>query len=470
MCGVCGIFGERNQELVEKMMGRIVHRGPDDGHFVLCSDATLGSRRLSIIDLESGRMPLSNEDGTVWVTQNGEIYNFPELKKDLLAQGHHFRTRSDTEVLVHLYEEKGPQFCKDLAGMFAIAIWDERTQKGLLVRDRPGKKPLYYLHLGTRLYFASEIKCLLEVPGYRREINHQALHHYLGYKHTPCPLTIFKNIFMLPPAHYLIFSKEENRIEIERYWEISLERRREMERMGEEEISSELIAVLERAVKKRLISDVPIGFFLSGGLDSSLSTAIAATQSPGQIKTFTLTYPQGKAHDGKFEDQLFAKRISEQYHTEHHEECIDMSDFCEEFPRIIGHFDEPFAGVVSTFFLSRLIAKHVKVALSGDGADELFGSYLSHRLAFPLHNLKLYKETSDERYHDFSPFEHTTSYLEELYEPEDWKWRAKLLVFSDEEKERLYSGELKETFQGRGGTREKLFCRTWLERCTQQDP
>ncbi|MDQ7822803.1 MAG: asparagine synthase (glutamine-hydrolyzing) [Candidatus Eremiobacteraeota bacterium] len=467
MCGISGVFGARREDLIRRMLGRIAHRGPDDEYYVLRDGATLGARRLSIIDLESGRQPLGNEEGTVFVAQNGEIYNFPELKEKLLARGHRFRTRSDTEVLVHLYEEKGLKFVDDLQGMFAIALWDEREKKGMLVRDRPGKKPLYYLHLGNALYFASEIKCLLEVPEYRRELEYRALHHYLGYKHTPCPLTIFRNIFMLPPAHYLVFHGEENRIALERYWEIDFQYLPGADDMPEEALAGELIKVLEKAVKRRLISDVPIGFFLSGGLDSSLSTAIAATESPGRIKTFTLTYPEGKANTGKFEDQLFARRISEQYGTEHHEECIDMSDFCEEFPRIISHFDEPFAGVVSTYFLARLIAKHVKVALSGDGADELFGSYLSHRLAYPLHNLGLWGKTGEERFRDFTPFENQMPYLESLYEPEEWRWRAKLLVFSDEEKERLYSGAVNRRFMG-APTSEHL--RNYFSSLGSKDP
>jgi asparagine synthase (glutamine-hydrolysing) len=448
MCGICGAFGSGDLALVRKMCSLIVHRGPDDEHAVADGEFALGARRLSIIDLAGGRQPLCNEDESVWVAQNGEIYNFPSLRESLIRKGHHFKSRSDTEVLVHLYEEEGEDLAKALNGMFAIALWDKKKKKGMLLRDRPGKKPLYYLRQGGALYFASEIKCLLLVPGFSREIDLEALHHYLSYKHVPAPLTIFKGIRVLPPAHFLTFDLAADRLEIHRYWTIDMDRLKGEPHISEDEIGERLIEILRNAVSMRLISDVPIGFFLSGGLDSSLSTAIAARISTSRIKTFTLTYPRGQAMEGKFEDQEFARKISRQYDTEHYEEIIDFTDLCEEFPKIISHFDEPFAGVISTYFLARLIARHVKVALSGDGADELFGSYLSHRLAYPLYNLNRFRETQDEQFRDFAPFDHDMPYLERLCEPEEWKWRAKLLVFSEDEKRALYSPELREATAG----------------------
>jgi len=447
MCGICGVFGRADSDTISRALPLIAHRGPDDEHQVSGKLFTLGARRLSIIDLEGGRQPLCNEDSTVWVAQNGEIYNFPQLRKWLLERGHHFKTRSDTEVIAHLYEEYGERLYEKLSGMFAIAIWDEKKKKGFLFRDRPGKKPLYYLRSGEALYFASEIKCLLQVPGFKREIQFEALHHYLSYKHVPAPLTIFSGIQVLPPAHCLTFATENCELSLHRCWNINFSFF-ENKTVGEEEIIERILHTLRSAVKSRLISDVPVGFFLSGGLDSSLSTAIAATESSHRIKTFTLTYPSGQAKSGKFEDQQYARKISEQYDTEHHEEIMDFSDFCEEFPKVITHFDEPFAGVISTYFLARLIAKHVKVALSGDGADELFGSYLSHRLAVPLFNFRMFRETGDERYRDFAPFEDNTEYLERLCEGEEWKWRYKILAFSDEEKQSIYSPLMRNCISG----------------------
>jgi asparagine synthase (glutamine-hydrolysing) len=447
MCGICGAFGSGDLLLIRKMLTLIAYRGPDDEHAAGDEEFTLGARRLSIIDLAGGRQPLCNEDGRIWVAQNGEIYNFPTLREELIKKGHQFKSRSDTEVLAHLFEEKGEDLPMAVNGMFAIAIWDKKNKKGMLLRDRPGKKPLYYLKKDRVLYFASEIKCLLQVPGFVREIDLEALHHYLSYKHVPAPFTIFKGIRALPPAHCLTFEPAIDRLKIQRYWAVDMDRLKGEPALSEDELSERLIELLKNAVSMRLISDVPIGFFLSGGLDSSLSTAIAATISTGRIKTFTLTYPRGQAMEGKFEDQEFARRISQQYDTEHYEEIIDFTDLCDEFPKVITHFDEPFAGVISTYFLARLIARHVKVALSGDGADELFGSYLSHRLAYPVHNMLRYRETGEEKFRDFAPFDHDIPYLESLSEPEEWKWRSKLLVFTEEEKKSLYASDLQEAMK-----------------------
>jgi len=446
MCGICGIFGKSDTQTVRRMLSVLSHRGPDDEYLVQREDFCLGARRLSIIDVEGGRQPLSNENGDIWAAQNGEIYNFPLLREQLISKGHSFKSRTDTEVIVHLYEEEGQDFYHSLNGMFAISLWDDAKKQGILVRDRVGKKPLYYFLQNGVLYFASEIKALLQIPGFERRLNLEALHHYLSYKHVPCPLSIFQGIHALPPAHALSFRHHDG-LRIERYWKVHFSSDERTERLTEEEHVEELLRVLRKAVKRRLISDVPIGFFLSGGLDSGLSTALASELSTKQIETFTLTYPMEKSSEGKRLDQEEARKISQIYGTKHHEEIIDFPNFPEEFPRIISCFDEPFSGVVSTYFLSRLISQHVKVALSGDGADELFGSYLSHRLAFPLYNYVKFKETGAGSYNDFKPYQNDISFLESLVEKEDWKWRYKLLVFTDEEKAKLYSPELGETMK-----------------------
>jgi asparagine synthase (glutamine-hydrolysing) len=441
MCGICGIFGKKDEETIKKMLVSLSHRGPDDTFYVTGENFCLGATRLSIIDLEHGRQPIKNEDGNIFVAQNGEIYNFPELREQLLAKNHRLKTRCDTEVLVHLYEDFNKNFPKLINGMFAISIWDGTKKKGILLRDRVGKKPLYYLLQNGSLYFASEIKALLQIPGFKKEINLEALHYYLSYKHIPCPLSIFKNIYQLPPASILTFHLGREP-KIEKYWKLSYS---PILNISEEEIVFEITEKLKEAVKRRLISDVPIGFFLSGGVDSGLLTAIAAEVSDSPIKTFTLTYSKESLTEGKKLDREYAQKISKMYGTEHHEEIIGFINFSERLPKIISHFDEPFSGVVSTYFLSELISKHVKVAVSGDGSDEEFGSYLSHRLSFPIDNLLHSKEVNLSQY-NLGIIERLDE-LKDFAEKEDWRWRYKLLVFTDEEKKLLYSPDLKETIK-----------------------
>jgi asparagine synthase (glutamine-hydrolysing) len=324
--------------------------------------------------------------------------------------------------------------------MFAVALWDVNKRVGLLARDRMGKKPLYYYQKNGALYFASEIKSLLTIPGFDRKISMPALSYFLSLKHVPCPLTIFENIKVLPPAHSLVFHSNGETV-IQRYWDIDFSTSEEIARQSADELTEQLLNLLKKGVKKRLMSDVPIGFFLSGGIDSSLSTAIAAEMSSDPIKTFTLTYADNSTTEGKELDKKWARYTAAKYKTEHYEESVRFSSFPESLRKIIGHFDEPFAGTISTYFLAGLIAKHVKVALSGDGADELFGSYLSHRLAAPLANYQDFLKNGQQEL--VMPFQSQLDYLEKMYEPDDWKWRAKLLMHPDDEKTKLFSRELK---------------------------
>ena len=470
MCGVAGIFGTRDDGAVSKMLKTLRHRGPDDEFFVEGEGFTLGARRLSIIDLEGGRQPIPNEAEDIWVAQNGEIYNFPRLMEDLKRAGHRFRTRSDTEVLVHLYEEKGEAFVDDLKGMYAIAVWDGKKKRGILARDRAGKKPLYY-HLSDKgvLYFASEIKALLTLPFLARRIHWPALHHYLSYKHVPAPLSIFDGIQMLPPAHYLVYSQDAEstgRVSVKRYWRLDFGRVW-TQGLEEGEIVDALLAALRTSVERRLISDVPIGFFLSGGIDSGLCTALAATLSSRPIDTFTLGYGPESTTPAKERDRQCAALVSARYRTRHHEEVIESTHLEEELPRIMSHFDEPFAGVISTYFLARLISRHVKVAISGDGADELFGSYLSHRLAAPIqaylwnggNNLSAPEvDHLDDR---------DKAILKEIAEREDWRWRYKLVVFSEQEKRSLYDPAVAEQI---GGLSTLDHLRLYFGDLTAKDP
>jgi len=464
-CGIAGIYGKSDNELIRKMLFVISHRGPDDEYYVSGEDFSLGARRLSIIDLEGGRQPQSNENSTVWVVQNGEIYNFPELRKEL-SKRHTFKSRSDTEVLVHLYEDYGESFVNFVNGMFAIAIWDVSKNKGVLVRDRVGKKPLYYCVQDNHLYFASEIKSLLQIPSLRRKVNLEALHYYLSYKHVPCPLSIFEGIYQLSPAHILIYEPRSD-LKLLRYWNLNFSNESNREVPPEEVYIEKMNKTLTESVRKRLISDVPMGFFLSGGTDSGLLVAIASALSREPIETFTLTYPAEMRDEGKKKDEEYARRISQMYGTKHHELMIDFRDFTKELPKIIQQFDEPFSGVMSTYFLSELLHKYVKVAISGDGCDELFGSYLSHRLSFPIHNLLEFRKKRSKEHPNLKPFEKDVEFLERIAEQEQWKWRYKLLVFTDKEKEQLYSTKLTKIVEGYD-TLEHL--RGYYSELTADDP
>jgi asparagine synthase (glutamine-hydrolysing) len=448
MCGIAGVFGNSDRAVVEAMLGVLQHRGPDDSHIIAGDRFAIGARRLSIVDLAGGRQPLTNEDGTVVAAQNGELYNFPAMRPALLERGHHVQTHTDTELLPHLWEDYGEELPRHIDGMFAIAVWDRRQSIGLLARDRMGKKPLYYWRHGGALYFASELKALLAIPGFTRKLNLEALHHYLSYKHVPHPLTIFEGVRMLPPAHQLVY-RREGEPEISRYWNLSFAPP-DAPLPNEDEIADELLTRMRRAVSRRLMSDVPVGFFLSGGLDSSLTTVLATEVAPDRVKTFTLTYAGASTTPGKEEDRRWARWVAEKYGTEHHEEVIEVSDYPASLRKILRAFDEPFAGVVSTYFLAQRMAQHVKVAVAGDGADELFGSYRSHRIAAGLEDGAGSKRTQPA--------------------PEnrpDSAWRADLLVMSDEDKFALYSPDVRAALAG-VSTRDHIA--QAFEHLTARDP
>jgi asparagine synthase (glutamine-hydrolysing) len=441
MCGIAGFFGNGSREAVPAMLATLHHRGPDDQHIVSGDRFAIGAARLSIIDVAGGRQPLTNEDGTVVAAQNGELYNFPVARPALLARGHRLQTHTDTELLPHLWEDYGEDMPQHIDGMFAVALWDSRQQVGLLARDRMGKKPLYYWEHEGALYFASELKALLAVPGFERRLNFEALHHYLGYKHVPHPLTIFEGVRMLPPAHRLVF-RPGAAPQLTRYWHLSFATNGRVP--DEREVVDELLVRMRRAVQRRLMSDVPVGFFLSGGIDSSLTTALATEVATSPVKTFTLTYAGGSTTAGKEEDRRWARWVAEHYHTDHHEETIEVSHYPDSMRKILRAFDEPFAGVVSTYFLSQRMARHVKVAVAGDGADELFGSYLSHRTAAGAQAPPA-----------------------SLPADPDWAWRASLLVMSDEEKFRLYSPDVRASL-AHVSTREHM--RHVFDTLTARDP
>lgn len=351
------------------MCDEIRHRGPDDDGYRADGRMGLGMRRLSIIDLATGRQPIANEDGTVWVVCNGEVYNYRELRASLIRSGHRFRTRSDTEVLVHLYEEEGVQGIQRLRGMFACAIWDSREQSLLLVRDRFGKKPLYYAALPEALYFGSELKCL-RAAGVPLEHDREALQLYFLLGYIPDPWTPYRAIRKLAPGGWLRCDAS-GRIEEGRYWTLPVPTERAPADFSEQEASDHVRNVFDQSVHMRLTSDVPVGAFLSGGIDSTSVVASMALQSAEPVKTFSIGF-----EEPGFNELPLAAALAKKYKTEHHE-IIVRPDSVDLVSKLVRHFDEPFAdsSAIPTYLVSEFAAQHVKVALTGDGGDELFAGY-----------------------------------------------------------------------------------------------
>lgn len=449
MCGICGFTGKASEAILKKMMDSIFHRGPDEDGFYSDGKINLGIRRLSIIDVETGHQPIHNEDKSIWLVFNGEIYNFLELRAGLEKKGHRFYTNhSDSEVLVHLYEEYGNDFIHKLNGMFAIALWDKGKETLLLIRDRMGVKPLFYTLTNGSLIFASEIKGILVHPAYTKDANYDALYHYFTFKNIPAPLTAFKDVYTLLPGEIISF--KEGRLEKKRYWKVKFS---EDPLCDESSVAGTISKLLEDAVRLRMRSDVPFGAYLSGGVDSSAVVALMTRFSDRPVKTFSLGYED--EFKNKEADLYYARKVSEVYNTEHYEHIMSHKELIDDIGSVIGAFDQPFSGTISTYFLSKLLKKHVKVALSGDGADELFGSYLSHRVAQPMYHFsRLYDKvksntlTEDER-GLLSPCD--TVFLEELFKKSggnEARWRYNLCLFSDEEKDRLLTNSFKTKLTG----------------------
>jgi len=373
MCGIYGVhdlsLGSMPGAALLSRMGKAVyHRGPDDEGKYLGSGVALGMRRLSIIDLSGGHQPIPNEDESIWVVCNGEIYNFQEIRARLESQGHRFRTKSDTEILVHLYEQEGLDFVKTLRGMFGIALWDSKRQRLVLARDPVGKKPLYLHRTADALLFASEVKSILECPDVPRQLNHSALPQYLALGYVSAPQTLFAGIEKLPPGHILVC--ESGSISIKQYWDPTFDR---IEQRAEAEWIELVREKLLEAVRIRLVSDVPLGAFLSGGIDSSAVVAAMAQLSDRPVKTYSI----GFDGDDSFYNELpYARRVAELFHTDHHE-IIVHPDVTELLPKLIWHMDEPMAdsALVTTYLVARLARESVTVILSGVGGDELFGGY-----------------------------------------------------------------------------------------------
>lgn len=374
MCGIAGFIdlerptaSDATSSILHRMCQIIRHRGPDDQGTYLSDGVALGMRRLSIIDLAGGHQPISGEDGSVTIVFNGEIYNFLELKPKLQALGHIFKTHSDTEAIVHAYEEFGPKCVEHLRGMFSFAIWDAKSRTLFVARDRVGKKPLYYATTPDGTFvFGSELKSLLEHPDVQRELDPSALDAYLTLGYVPDPLSIFRNINKLPPGHYLTFS--EAGLKVTRYWDFRFE---PDTKRSEEDYLAELRELLDESVRLRLISDVPLGAFLSGGIDSSTVVAMMARHMGQPVKTFSIGF-----HEDSFNELKYARLTAQKFGTDHHEFFV-TPDICSIVDELVWHFDEPFAdsSAIPTYMVSKLARDHVTVVLSGDGGDELFAGY-----------------------------------------------------------------------------------------------
>jgi len=381
MCGICGFIRDSevescDLETIKKMNQAIYHRGPDDEGYFVENNVALGVRRLSIIDLFRGHQPVYNENGMILIIFNGEIYNFKELRIDLEKRGHRFSTNTDTEVIVHLYEDFGFDCLKRLNGMFAFAIYDKTEDLLFVARDRLGIKPLHYYFNGKVFVFGSELKSLLQFPGLPREIDLKSLNKYLTFEYVPAPNTIYKNIYKLQPGHYLIF--KNGRLLIKRYWNLSY---KDKPIKSKDECIEKLKWYIDDSVRKRMISDVPLGSFLSGGIDSSLITAFMTRQSSQKVKTFSVSFD-----DKSFDESRYARQIASFLGTEHYEEKLTPRMLLDLVPQIMSVLDEPFAdaSVIPTYLLSKFTRENVIVALSGDGGDEVFAgypTYQAHKMA-----------------------------------------------------------------------------------------
>ena len=383
MCGIAGFVSQESFAsnradavvVLDRMCRRIAHRGPDDQGMFVEGTAALGMRRLSIIDLAGGHQPLSGCTDAATIVFNGEIYNYRELQRELESQGHRFQTHCDTETIVHAYEQYGEKCVDYLRGMFAFAIWDARRRELFIARDRAGKKPLYYTVTSSgTMIFGSELKALREHPEFRGEISIEAIDAYLTFGYVPDPLTIFRDVHKLPPGHHLKFSA--GRVLVEQYWDFPYIEPQAEPARSEEDCLEELLALLDEAVRVRLVSDVPLGAFLSGGVDSSTVVGLMARHSDQPVKTFSIGF-----HEDSYNELKYARVAAKHFGTDHHEFVV-TPDICEIVDELVWHFDEPFAdsSAIPTYMVSKLAREHVKVVLSGDGGDEVFGGYTRYAL------------------------------------------------------------------------------------------
>lgn len=456
MCGIVGIANTNSRcvsrEILEKMNGSIVHRGPDDDGFYVRENIGLAMRRLSIIDVAHGKQPIHNMDKTAWIVFNGEIYNFQTLRADLKKQGEEFYTNSDTEVIVRLYDRYGADCVSHLRGMFAFAIWDERDKSLFIARDRIGKKPLLYSHAPNGdLIFGSEFKALLAHPDISREVDYDAIDGYLSYLCVPAPQTAFKKIRKLEPAHWLRW--RDGRIETKRYWSPDFSKKI---KISETEAEEETLRILRESTKLRMIAEVPLGAFLSGGVDSSVVVALMAEQSSKPIKTFSIGF-----EEKEFSELKYAKRVAEHVGAEHHEFVV-KPDAMEVLPILIEHYGEPYAdwSAIPTYYMARETRKYVTVALNGDGGDESFAGYERHaamNLAKKYHLLPLFlRKNLIEKAVDFIPASNLSRnrlrdakrFLKAASLPPTERYFHWVSTFRNDLKEEMYTDEFRRQLNG----------------------
>ncbi len=441
MCGIAG-FNFEDKELIRKMCDSMEYRGPDDSGYYTDKNVSLGNRRLSIIDLSTGKQPIHNQDKTIWVVFNGEIYNFMDIKDELEKRGHNFYTNTDTEVIVHAYQEYKEDCVKLFRGMFAFCLYDINEKKLFLARDRTGKKPLYYKDDAERFLFASELKALLCDEELKKEINPEAVHHYLTFGYVPTPLTILKGIKKLEPGHYLVLKNKE--ITIEKYWDLNFNELKSSEGY----FANRVYEILKDSVKLRLISDVPLGALLSGGIDSSIIVGLMSKLTDN-VKTFSIGFSEKD-----FDELKYAKILSEKFNTDHKEFNVNVN-LVKDLPLIAKQLDEPFVdpSALSTYYLCNLARKHVKVVLSGDGGDEIFAGYTRYnsaweqdkivkfykvmpsflRAGFSKASGLLYDKTENNFFRKFKKINDLSNLNKEE------RWMSKLNLFNEEEKKELYN-------------------------------
>lgn len=490
MCGICGYITGTDQPadrvIIAQMNDRLRRRGPDDEGYYVEGPVALGMRRLSIIDLATGQQPISNEDGSIWVILNGEIYNFPELRPALESRGHHFRTRSDTEVIVHLYEDHGDNFVDHLNGMFAIALWDSRKRRLLLARDRMGQKPLYWTRLGQGIAFASEPKSLLAHPDVPAELDPHSLSRYLLYEYVPAPWSIYRGVQKLEAAHRLVY--EDGDVRVDRYWEpaqvVASDSTPNLNDAAEQ-----LWERFRESVRMQLISDVPLGVFLSGGIDSSsVVAAMASVMPPDRIETFTIGFD-----DPTFDESAHARLVAQHFGTTHHEEMFSVPRLIEVLPDVADYLDEPFgdASVLPMYLLCRFARQRVTVALGGDGCDELLAGYPTFQAiraaaiyrAMPraIRNLARWTASKLPVSHDNFSFDFKAKqFVKGAAAPPALAHQLWLGSFSEAEQLAVLSGDVRAELNGRSVEREhevlagsvcggdlvdrltRLYCKTYL--------
>ncbi|MCX5679749.1 MAG: asparagine synthase (glutamine-hydrolyzing) [Candidatus Omnitrophica bacterium] len=472
MCGIVGIYNFKRDDpvdsgLIRKMCSVLNHRGPDDEGIFCKEPVGLGHRRLSIIDPKLGRQPMSNEDQTLWIVFNGEIYNFLSLRDDLINRGHIFKTRCDTEVIIHLYEEKGVSCLDDLNGMFAFAVWDEKKQSIFLARDRLGKKPLHYAFVNGSLIFASEIKAILQHPSVKKEIDYEALHDYLSLSYVPAPRTMFKGIKKLPAGHYLVCTQGE--IESKGYWDLDFSKE---SNACERDVCEDIRFKLKKAVKSRLISDVPLGAFLSGGVDSSSVVSLMSGLQDEPVITNSIGFSVKS-----FDELKYARLIAKRYSTDHHEYVV-RPETMEVIDKLTYYFDEPFgdSSSIPTYHVSRMARRNVTVALSGDGGDENFAGYNRYVYADRITRFQAIMPRFLKERGMFSPSGFSKkdggwlgkikNKLDEFCLPPFDLYFKIISTYGEEEKHYLYGGKLKEAAKDYN-TREKF--RSIFDRCQSDD-